>query len=194
MISVANGASRICMSTVAWRAWRPRYAVFLLKHPHQGLVPSAAEERMRYIHAVSQELAQTLRTMDGVLAARVHIVMPGNDPSGDKSKPSSAAVFIKHRPDVDVRPLAPAIKELVAHSVEGLSHEHVLLTWVPAQSLAAPESARAASRAGHAGKPAEQQRLPVALVDERAVVVLTILLAGAVSRLVLPHLMRSLRR
>lgn len=94
----------------------------------QGLVSTPSEERMRYIHAMSQELSQTLRKIDGVVAARVHVVIPANDPLSDKMRPSSAAVFIKHRPDVDLRMLAPAVKDMVAHSIEGLSHDQVSLS------------------------------------------------------------------
>ncbi|HET7868300.1 MAG TPA: type III secretion inner membrane ring lipoprotein SctJ, partial [Burkholderiaceae bacterium] len=81
----------------------------------QGLVSTPVEERMRYIYAVSQELSQTLRSVDGVIAARVHVVIPANDPLSDRVRPSSAAVFIKHRPDVDLRLLTPAVKDMVAH-------------------------------------------------------------------------------
>lgn len=94
----------------------------------QGLVSTPAEERMRYIHGLSQELSRTLQNIDGVIAARVHVVVPASDPLSDKTKPSSAAVFIKHIPEVDLRTLVPTVKDMVAHSIEGLSHEQVSLT------------------------------------------------------------------
>jgi type III secretion protein J len=94
----------------------------------QGLVSTPAEERMRYIHALSQELSQTLRQIDGVISARVHVVIPANDPLSDKIRPSSAAVFIKHSADVDLRLLVPAVKDMVSHSIEGLGHDDVSLT------------------------------------------------------------------
>ncbi len=100
----------------------------------QGLVATPAEERMRYIHAVSQQLSGTLLNIDGVVAADVHVVIPANDPLSDKIQPSSAAVFIKHRPDVDLTLLAPMVKDLVAHSIEGLSYEHVSLSLTEARA------------------------------------------------------------
>jgi type III secretion protein J len=114
----------------------------------QGLVSTPSEERMRYIYAVSQELSQTLRKLDGVVDARVHVVIPANDPlaDSDKLRPSSAAVFIKHRPDTDLTLLVPAVKDMVAHGIEGLTHDQVSLTLVPARALPAlpvPEEARA---------------------------------------------------
>jgi type III secretion protein J len=111
----------------------------------QGLVSTPAEERMRYIHGLSQELSRTLQTIDGVIAARVHVVVPANDPLSDKLRPSSAAVFIKHSPDTDLRTLVPAVKDMVAHSIEGLTHEQVSLTLVEsrrAAPLAADEARR----------------------------------------------------
>lgn len=94
----------------------------------QGLVSTPAEERVRYIYAVSQELSYTLRKIDGVVSARVHVVIPTSDPLSDKVKPSSAAVFIRHSSEVDLRLLAPAVKDLVAHSIEGLTHDNVSLS------------------------------------------------------------------
>jgi type III secretion protein J len=105
-----------------------RYATMGEVFQKQGLVSTPSEERMRYIYAISQELSQTLRHVDGVVSARVHVVIPANDPLSEKIRPSSAAVFIKHRPDVDIRLLAPAVKDMVAHSIEGLTHDQVSLS------------------------------------------------------------------
>jgi type III secretion protein J len=99
----------------------------------QGLVATPAEERMRYIYAISQELSGTLLNIDGVVAADVHVVIPENDPLSDTIRPSSAAVFIKHRADVDLSILTPMVKDLVAHSIEGLSHERVSLSLTEAR-------------------------------------------------------------
>jgi type III secretion protein J len=151
----------------------------------QGLVSTPAEERMRYIHAVSQELAQTLRKLDGVVSARVHVVIPANDPLSDKLKPSSAAVFIKHRPDTDLRLLVPAVKDMVAHGIEGLAHEQVSLTLVEARRLTLPEQPAAAGpRAMPVGPWTEW-------LPERTAIVLAALLAmAALALMALPTLLR----
>ena len=147
----------------------------------QGLVSTPSEERMRYIYAVSQELSQTLRNVDGVVTARVHVVIPANDPLSDKIRPSSAAVFIKHRSDVDLRLLAPAVKDMVAHSIEGLTHEQVSLSLFEARRSVDASVVNAASDKG--------QILGV-LPTQTAMILLGLLLAAAVCVMALPTLLR----
>ena len=158
-----------------------RYASIGEMFQEQGLVSTPAEERMRYIYAVSQELSQTLRTIDGVVSARVHVVIPSNDPLSDKIRPSSAAVFIKHRPDVDLRLLAPAVKDLVAHSIEGLNADQVSLSLFEAQRPAVQVAA---------GDETGQRLILGVLSTQAAVTLLVLLLAAAASLMVLPTLLR----
>ncbi|MBT2324097.1 type III secretion inner membrane ring lipoprotein SctJ [Variovorax paradoxus] len=158
-----------------------RYATMGDVFQKQGLVSTPSEERMRYIYAMSQELSQTLRNVDGVIAARVHVVIPANDPLSEKIRPSSAAVFIKHRPDVDIRLLAPAVKDMVAHSIEGLTHDQV--------SLSLFEARRPANAAG-AGAGAPKPLVLGMFSTDTAMVLLGLLLAAAVCLMVLPMLLR----
>jgi type III secretion protein J len=145
----------------------------------QGLVSTPSEERMRYIFAVSQELSQTLRSVDGVVDARVHVVVPANDPLNDKVRPSSAAVFIKHRPDVDLRLLAPTVKDMVAHSIEGLDHDRVSLSLFEARRGPMPASDLPA------------RPLVAGLLSQQSTIVLIgLLVAAALCLVALPTLLR----
>lgn len=103
-----------------------------------SLVSSPNEERIRYIYALSQELSNTLSQIDGVILARVQPVLPANDPLSDKVALASAAVFIKHRADVDLKMLGPQIKELVMSSIEGLQYDRISLSFFPAEDAVRP--------------------------------------------------------
>lgn len=90
-----------------------------------GIMSSPFEERVRYIYALGEEVAQTISNIDGVVTARVHIVMPEAPQLGQAPKPSSAAVFIKYQPGVDIEYFVPQIRRLVSSSIEGLDYAAV---------------------------------------------------------------------
>lgn len=103
----------------------------------EGLVSSPLEERVRYIFALSQELASTLTQMDGVVTARVHVVLPERGGVGEAQVPSTAAVFIKHQPGYNLETLQPQIRKLVTNSIPGLTEGRVSIALVAAQPLSA---------------------------------------------------------
>ena len=87
--------------------------------------------------ALSQELERTISQIDGVVTARVHVVLPINDPLRQQQPPASAAVFIRHGAEAAVDALVPQVKMLVSHSIEGLTYDNVTVVLVP---VAAPAS------------------------------------------------------
>ncbi|WP_175764469.1 type III secretion system inner membrane ring lipoprotein SctJ [Burkholderia latens] len=132
-VSVADGDMQAALTVLHANGLpKPSYASLGELFQKQGLVSTPAEERVRYLYGVSQDLSRTLQDIEGVVVARVQVVIPENDPLADKIKPSSAAVYIRYRPGVDLRAMAPMVKDLVAHSIEGLQYDNVSLFLQPA--------------------------------------------------------------
>lgn len=91
----------------------------------EGMISTPLEERVRYIHGLSEELEYTLQQFDNVISARVHVVLPERIAPGEPVQPSSAAVFLKYRPPLDEDMVVPRVRSLVAASIPGLSGEDV---------------------------------------------------------------------
>lgn len=94
------------------------------------MIPTPLEERARYVYSLQQSLEETLTHVDGVITARVHVVVPQNNPFADELAPSSASIFLKVRDDVDLQNQRSDIKRIVGNSIEGLSYKDVTLTMV----------------------------------------------------------------
>jgi len=99
-----------------------------------GLISSPLEERVRFIYALSQDVQETLSRIDGVVTARVHIVLPENNPFANNVRPSSASVFIKYLSGANVKNIKSDIKMIVEKSIEGLSYDKVSVVMLPAQA------------------------------------------------------------
>jgi type III secretion protein J len=131
----------------------------------EGMISSPLEERARYLYALSQELENTLSKVDGVLVARVHVVLPEQDPAKASKTPASAAVFIKHQPDYNLDLLRPQIRTLVAHSIPDLSEDRVSVVLIAAYRTSRSPSATAtavAAAASHSTQAAtERGRWPL---------------------------------
>ena len=93
-----------------------------------GMVSSPSEERIRFMDAVAQDLSRTISMIDGVADARVHVVLPENDPFARNTLPSSAAVAVRARWDADLSDAVPQIKALVKNAIEGLAYEKITVT------------------------------------------------------------------
>jgi len=93
-----------------------------------GMISSPSEERIRFMDALAQDLAKTISGIDGVVDARVHVVLPENDPFSRHTLPSSAAVAIRSRWDADLTDVIPSVKGLVKNAIEGLTPEKIMVT------------------------------------------------------------------
>jgi type III secretion protein J len=101
----------------------------------EGLVSSPTEEKARLVYGMSQELSHTISEIDGVVQARVHLVLPDTQPLAETAQPASASVFIKYRPGTNLDTQIGKVKALVVNSVQGLKYENVSVETFPAQPL-----------------------------------------------------------
>lgn len=104
-----------------------------------SLIVSPTEERAKMMYALSEELARTISSIDGVLTARVHIVLEESDLLRQDTKPSAAAVFIRYAASVPAENFLPQIKMLVANAVSGVTYDKVSVVLVP---VTAPQASR----------------------------------------------------
>lgn len=149
-IAAASGDFAPAIRTLSSQGYpRETYDTMGKIFKREGFVSSPLEERARLLHAMSQEIANTLTNIDGVITARVHLSMPEKNPLADKLQPASAAVFIKHRPDRNLASQVTQIKALVVNSIEGLAYDNVTVALFPAEGIPAeaPKPVAAASAA-----------------------------------------------
>ncbi|HVV15668.1 MAG TPA: secretion protein [Polyangia bacterium] len=122
-VRVATGdANRAVDLLAALGLPRERRRGFAETYGQPSLIPTPSEERARYVSATAGEIEKTLETIDGVIGARVHLVLEDADPLSLDTKPRAAAraaVLLKSRPGA--APIAEAdVQRLVAGSVAGL--------------------------------------------------------------------------
>jgi len=91
----------------------------------QGLMTSEKEESIRYQAGLEQQLANTIRKIDGVIDADVQLSFPADSTASQGTPPTqhiTAAVYVKHQGIVDDpnSHLISKIKRLVAASIYGL--------------------------------------------------------------------------
>ena len=111
---------------------RDKFSTFKDLFNSDKLIATPYEDRTRYTYGLSQELADTLSRVDGVMTARVHLVLPAED--DDEAGTASAAVFIKHNPSYDMDEHIPKIKSVVASGIESIDYEAVNVALFPAES------------------------------------------------------------
>lgn len=96
-----------------------------------GLVPTDMGEKIRYQAGLGEQIASTIRNIDGVLDADVLISFPKDDPLNPTApkKDITASVYVKHSGVLDDpnTHLITKIKNLVTSSVTGLKYDNVTL-------------------------------------------------------------------
>ena len=126
---------------------REKFASTLDVLKPDSLVPNLSDDRARRAYALSQELSRTIADIDGVVSARVHLVLVDRPGFAEKAAhASTASVLVKHKPGVNLKAASFSIRQLVAKSVEGLTAENVTVLF----SIAEPVSTSHPRIAGEA--------------------------------------------
>ncbi len=119
-----------------------------------GLVPSGMQEKIRYQAGLAEQIASTIRKIDGVLDADVQISFPDEDPlnPGALKQKITASVYVKHSGVLDDpnAHLMTRIKRLVSGSVNGLDFDNV--------TVIGDRARFSESQSGFQGKFGEEER------------------------------------
>ena len=105
----------------------------------EGFIPTASQEKARFLAALSGEFSKTLKTIPGVSDARVHIVLPENSPLSDQKAAPMASVVIRF--DSRYKQMEAErnrIAGIVAGGVQALKPENVHVYFYQAPPLEVP--------------------------------------------------------
>ena len=142
-VLVARDDAASALSVLGQEGLPPREAPGVLEALGRGsMVPSRLTEQAKLVAGTSGDLERTLRAVDGVVSARVHLAVPPRDPLAldEKAPGASASVLLRHRGAAPPIALAE-IQRLVAGAVPGLDPSGVSVIMTPA-----PPRARLAER------------------------------------------------
>lgn len=117
---------------------RPKFESLGEIFDSKRMVSTPFEERARFMHAINQELSNSISKISGVTSARVMVMMPDESPLDRNKQPARASVFIYHHPTTPVREYIPMIKGLIVNSVNGLMYENVAVALFPADQSLSP--------------------------------------------------------
>lgn len=176
-VTVLNADAANAIGLLARENLPPRSSPGVLEALGQGgVIPSRLAEQARWTAGVAGDLERSLRSLDGVLSARVHLAIPVKeslDIDAEPQKPS-ASVLIRHR-NVTPPIAASEVQRLVAGAVTGLSPEQVNVVMTPS-----PASPAASADAVHLGPLSVSRGAGAVLRASAALVVLLnlVLLAG----------------
>lgn len=91
----------------------------------EKLVSTPFEERARFMHALNEELSNSISRINGVVSARVHLMVPEDNPFEQNKTPPRASVFIYQEAGIDLRQQIPTIKNLIVNSLDNLEYSYV---------------------------------------------------------------------
>ncbi len=120
---------------------RPAPKGFATLYGSASMIPTATEEKARYLDALGSEIATHLGRLDGVLDASVIITSPTQDPLAppEAEKPKATASVLLRLPADGQAPNEENVKALVAGAVENLAADDVKVATTRAPAAPATE-------------------------------------------------------
>jgi type III secretion protein J len=95
-------------------------------YKNSQLIPTASEERAKFLLALSGELSRSLKAIPGVVDARVHVVIPDTTVLRDPNdKPHATASVLMKYWSTYSEPPKDQVARLVANGVEGLQEKDI---------------------------------------------------------------------
>jgi type III secretion protein J len=113
---------------------KPNYDSLGTVFRKEGMMSSQTEERARLSYALAQELASSCASLDGVVEAKVHVVLSEKDQITGRTTPASAAIMLRYAPDMPVNMYVPQIQKMVVQSIPDVELERVSVLLFPVQS------------------------------------------------------------
>ncbi|MHA6345259.1 flagellar basal-body MS-ring/collar protein FliF [Roseivivax sp. CAU 1761] len=105
-----------------------------------GLGMNTFMQRVNRLRALEGELSRSVRTIDGIEAARVHLVMPEREAFSRSRPEATASVIVRSRAGYSLgRRQALAIRALVASAVPEMSPNQVTVLSATGETILGPE-------------------------------------------------------
>ena len=125
-----------------------------------GMGMNSFLQKVNRLRALEGELARSVQTIDGIEAARVHLVLPEREAFSRSRPEPSASVVLKHRRGGEVsRRHGLAIRALVASAVPGLSPQKVTVLSSTGETIIAEDDSNSAKAGLYSRKSEIEDRL-----------------------------------
>jgi type III secretion protein J len=135
--------------------------------PGGGFIITPLEQQARFIHALNQELSQTISNIEGIASARVHVVTPDQSGSARTRTKSSASVTIHHLASVDSNTLMDRVRIIVANAVPDLAYRDVSVAFFAVEDPM-KEDMSPALAAAHFADPSQAVRAQAGVFSMRS--------------------------
>lgn len=113
-----------------------------------GITTSDFMQQVQYRRALSDELASTIESINGVQSAVVNLAIPEKDVFLTEQEPTTASVLVKLKPGAQLSPAqVTSVVNLVSGGVEGMDAKNVSVVDGEGNTLSADDSPAAAGQA-----------------------------------------------